>query len=44
MHLLRRDGVLVGLPELFNHSGVTSQIFLAGDEDDGETKTEVCDF
>jgi hypothetical protein len=39
--LLRRDGLLAGLAELFNGLGVVSQILLAANQDDGKTLAEV---
>lgn len=40
-YLLRGDGLLRGLGELFNSLGVVAQILLAANKDNGETLTEV---
>ena len=40
-HLLGADGSLAGLSELFNDLGVSSQILLAANEDDGQVLAEM---
>lgn len=40
-YLLRGDGLLRGLGELFNSLGVVAQILLAANKDNGETLAEV---
>jgi hypothetical protein len=43
-YLLWGDGSLIRLPELFNHTGVTSKIFLAANKDDWQPSAEMHNF
>lgn len=43
-YLLRSDRTLICLAELLNHSGLTSEILLATDQDDGQTSAEMSYF
>lgn len=43
-HLFWRDGPLACLPELFDDLGVTTEILLAADENDGQVLAKVQDF
>lgn len=40
-HLFRRHRALAGLPKLLNHTGVTSEVLLASNENDGQASAEV---
>ena len=44
LYLLRSDWSLVAPPKLLDDSGVTPDVLLATNEEDGETTAEVLDF
>ena len=43
-HLFGSDGLLGSFGELFNSSGIVSEIVLAANENDGQALAEVKDF